>query len=202
MVPSKISENKKRSYRAFLKDMAEAMEKFFSEEVKGIVIAGPGEAKTWLENYLSDSVMKKIVDVVDASFEDEGIMERTEEIIEKREREKEEEEKEVKRLKKEILKNGLAVLGVEKTMEDVKNGMVEVLLLSKGLKIKGWKCERCQVFEMGSKKKCPYCDGKTTIVDVVEEVTEMAERMDTKIKFIHGDTFKNMGGMGGFLRYK
>jgi len=69
-----------------LKDMAEAMEKFFSEEVKGIVIAGPGEAKTWLENYLSDSVMKKIVDVVDASFEDEGIMERTEEIIEKERR--------------------------------------------------------------------------------------------------------------------
>ncbi len=191
---------RKGAIEHFLKDVAEAMEKIFSYEIKGIVIAGPGEAKIWLGNYLSHNIKEKIIDTMDASFEEEDIMERAEEMVEKEE--KEEEERELEKLKKEVLKNGLAVIGIKETMRDVKNGMVETLLLSKGLKIKGWKCEKCQVFEVGEKEKCPYCGGRTTVVDVMEEVAEVAEKMDTEIKFIENDAFKNMGGMGGFLRYK
>ena len=117
--------------------------------------------------------------------------------------EKETSERNVSRLRDEILRNGLAVYGLKETGKAVMNGQIELLLVSKGYKIRGWICEKCQAVDSGVKDGCPYCGSRTSEVDVIEEIIEFAERTDTKIEFV-GDNLilDELGGVGGLLRFK
>lgn len=162
-------------------------------------MAGPGEAKIWLKDYLSEDIKRKIVDIIDIEFS-YPIISRASEFI--KDDEKILKEKMLENFREEILKNGLAVHGLNETIKFLREGKIELLLISDGLKIKGWKCEKCQIFEPGYEEKCPYCHTKTTIVDIIEEMIELAEKMDTKIEFFDSNILKNLGGIGGFLRYK
>ena len=83
------------------------------------------------------------------------------------------------------------------------NGQIELLLVGKDHKVAGWICENCQAVDSGVKKECPYCGKRTSEVDVIEEIIEFAERMDTKIEFVDDNpTLDELGGIGGLLRYK
>jgi Peptide chain release factor 1 (eRF1) len=111
-------------------------------------------------------------------------------------------DKNVSKLNDEILRDGLAVYGLKETIDAVRNGQVELLLISKGLKVKGWICERCQAVEQGVKTKCPYCGSKTSEVDIMEEIIEFAKRTDTKIEFVEDNpVLDELGGVGGLLRF-
>ena len=117
-------------------------------------------------------------------------------------REKEQSSEAVQQLKEEILKDGLAVYGIKETLEAVRNGQVELLLIKKDFKPKGWICENCQAVDEGFQKTCPYCNGKTSEVDVLEEILEFAERTDAKIEFADDEELKDLGNVGGILRFK
>lgn len=115
-----------------------------------------------LKNILPPSVKSKVVDIIDMDFDEaEGrVVSITEEIVLKNE--KETSKKNVSRLKDEILKDGLVVYGLKETRDAARNGQMELLLVSKDYKIKGWICEKCQSVDTGAKKKCPYCGSKTS----------------------------------------
>ena len=68
--------------------------------------------------------------------------------------------KEIESMWKEILKDDLAVYGLEDTLKSVKNGQVELLIIEKDYKLRGWICENCQVVEEGTNNSCPYCGKK------------------------------------------
>ena len=118
------------------------------------------------------------------------------------EREQGESHKAVKQLKEEILKDGLAVIGLEETLKAVRNGQVELLIIEKDFKQRGWICENCQVVGEGNKKSCPYCGKKTSEVDVLEEILEFAERTDAEIEFTDDEEIANLGHVGAILRFK
>ena len=105
-------------------------------------------------------------------------------------------------LKQEILRDGLAVYGPEETLQAVKNGQVELLIIEKDFKLRGWLCENCQTVGRGKKLKCPYCDNKTSDVDVLEEILEFAERTDADIEFTDDEEIAKLGHIGAILRYK
>lgn len=192
----------------FLKEVAEDAEKLFSkDEVVNIVLAGPGNIKTMFKDYLSSNLKSKVVGVMDADFDvAEGeLVLKAEKMVLKDENEKS--EKNVAVLKEEILKDGLAVHGLKDTMGAVRNGEVELLLVNRDYRARGWICEKCQVFEPGtadcSSDKCPYCGGRTSEVDVIEEIIEFAERTDTRIEFLESNpTLELLGNIGGLLRFK
>ncbi|MCD6473297.1 MAG: hypothetical protein J7K47_00075 [Thermoplasmata archaeon] len=187
---------RKGEIKHFLKRVAEDVEKL---DVKYIILAGPGEAKKWLVEYLPKNVGERVISFIDAKFGGD-VVASSEKVIEE---EKSVERKElIQNLVNEILRNGLAVHGVRETIEATRNAQVEMLLIKKGFSIKGWKCEKCQIFDVGSIEKCPYCDSKTTSVDVIEELIELAERTDASIEFIDDDILSKLGGIAGFLRYK
>ncbi len=204
MSQARFQRLRKGAINHFLKDISDGIEKLFSEEnITKIVIAGPGNAKTMLKNILPNNIKFKIVDIINADFDESEniIVSKSEEIILKDE--KEISEKNVSRLKDEILKDGLAVYGLKETRDAVRNGQIELLLISKDYKIRGWICEKCQSVDTGAKKKCPYCGSKTSQVDVIEELIEFAERSDTKIEFVENNPVLNeLGGVGGILRFK
>jgi len=188
---------RKEEIKHFLKKVAEDMERL--KEARYIVLAGPGEAKKWLMDYLSNDIKNKVITTIDVDMEAKPLGLAREKIEEER---GEEIEEELHSLMNEILKNGLAIGGIGNTIKSLKNGEVDLLFIKKGLKIKGWKCEKCQAFGVGEQKKCPYCGGKTTEVDVIEEMVEEAEKMDTKVEFTDNEMISKLGGAAGFLRYK
>jgi peptide chain release factor subunit 1 len=188
----------------FMKEVSEEMVRLFSKDnVVKIVIAGPGEAKILLLDFLPNELKDEILDSIDVDFDEADVY-----LISKAEGavmkdEKETVSKNVIRLKEEILKHSLAVYCLEDLIEAVKNGHIELLLVSKGYNLQGWICEKCQLLDSGIKDKCPNCGGKVSEVDVIEEIIEFAERTDTKIEFVDDNPIlQELGGVGGLLRFK
>lgn len=106
------------------------------------------------------------------------------------------------RLKEEILKHSLAVYGLNEVIDMVKNGQIELLLVSRGHKLSGWICEKCQLFDSGIEDKCPNCSGKVAEVDVIEEIIDFAKRTGAKIEFVDDNPIlQDLGGVGGLLRF-
>jgi peptide chain release factor subunit 1 len=187
----------------FQKTVLEALGKFVvDEQITGIILAGPGEAKLQfkkeLPRMLADIVLTELDYPMDLPPQ-KLVETATDEVI-KREHEKS--AKAVETLRNEILKGGEAVYGIAETVKATREGRAELLILSKEMKVRGWICEHCQVVEVGKKDKCPYCNNKTSEVDVLEEILEFAERTGANIEFV-GDNplLEELGGVGALLRY-
>ena len=184
--------------KSFFKDVIELLEKRADDR---IVIAGPGTSKNKFIEMLPQALEEKIVDVVDISIEDENeLIKKSLQIVS--EKEQEQSKKAAEHLKSEILKDGLAVYGPKETLVAVKNGQVELLIIEKDHKIRGWICEHCQYVEEGVKTKCSYCGNKTSEVDLIEEILEFGERTDVEIEFTDDEIIRELGHVGGILRYK
>lgn len=183
---------------AFLSEVVEALQKRSDER---IIIGGPGTTKNQFIDILPKELKDKIVDVIDIGIEDEKkLLKKSFQIITKKEQRESHEA--VQHLKQEILKDGLAVYGLIETLEAVKNGQVELLILEKDYKSRGWICENCQVVEEGINKTCPYCGKNTSEVDVLEEILEFAKRTDANIEFTDDEEIANLGHIGAILRFK
>ena len=105
-------------------------------------------------------------------------------------------------LKEEILKEGLAVHGIDATKKAVKNGQAELLLVEKDYKPRGWVCEHCQITDEGIVTTCPNCGNRTSEVDIIEEIIVLAERTDTIVEFTANQEIKGLRHVAALLRYK
>lgn len=183
---------------AFLSEVIEALQKLADEK---IILAGPGQAKLQLKDMLPKNLSEKIIETIDIDVDDEKeLLKKSFNIVS--ENEKYESLEAVQHLKEEILKDGLAVYGVKETLDAVKNGQVELLIIQKDKKLAGWICEQCQVVGTNSKKHCPHCGKNISQVDVLEEILEFAERTDAKIEFTDSEDLADLGFIGAILRYK
>ena len=189
---------RKGAIHAFLTEVIEALEKIAD---KRIVLAGPGTSKLQFRDMLPKYLAERIVDVIDISIDDEKeLLKESVRLISEWEEKKSREA--VQQLKEEILKDGLVAYGAEETLQAVKNGQVELLIVEKDYKIKGWICENCQIVKEGSVKECPYCGGSVSEVDVIEEILEFAERTDADVEFTDDEEIADLGHIGAILRYK
>ena len=189
---------RKGAIKAFFKEVTEILEKRTDEQ---IVIAGPGTSKNKFIDELPQHIKEKIVDTIDISIDDENeLIKRSLQLVSDKETEKS--NVSVKQLKSEILKDGLGVYGINETLQAVKNGQVELLLIEKDYKPKGWICEHCQYVGEGTKNICPFCGKKVSEVDILEEILEFAERTDAEIEFTDNEEISDLGHIGGILRYK
>ena len=183
---------------AFLSEVVEALQERADER---IIVAGPGTTKNQFIDMLPKELKDKIVDIIDISIDDEKkLMKESIHLISEREQRKSSEA--VQQLKGEILKDGLAAYGLEETLKAVKNGQVEILIIEKDYKLRGWICENCQVVEEGVKESCPYCGKNTSEVDVLEEILEFAERTNAEIEFTDDEEISDLGHVGAILRFK
>jgi len=188
---------RKGAINAFLSEVIEALKK---KADKSIIIAGPGNTKIRFIEMLPKELKDSLVDVIDISINDEKrLLKESFNLITKKEQEKSIEA--VSQLKQEILKNGLAVYGINETLDVARNGRVDLLIIEKGYKSRGWICENCQVVEEGKNKTCPYCNNKTSEVDVIEEILEFAERTNASVEFTDSEEIANLGHIGAILRF-
>jgi len=183
---------------SFFTEVVEELEKRADDQ---IIVAGPGTAKNKFIEMLPQHLNEKVIDLIDIDISDENKLLK-ESIHLMSEKEQRESSEAVKHLKQEILKDGLAVYGPMETLEAVQNGQVELLIIEKDYKLPGWICENCQAVREGTADKCPYCNNNTSKVDVIEEILEFAERTDAEIEFTDDEEIKDLGHVGGILRYK
>ena len=168
---------------SFLKNVAELAEKYFLEEepnLKGIIVSGPGPIKEKLvREFFGEELKRKVVGIVDTSYtEEEGLKETIEkgrELLKETELARE----------RELLKNffqhlakgdDMVVYGEEDTVRAIELGAVELCLISKGCR------NRDKLEALCKEKKVDY--------EVISE------------EFDEGIQFKNLGGVGGILRFR
>ncbi len=198
MSQARFQRLRKGAIHAFFSEVEEALEKIADKQ---IVLAGPGQAKLQFQDMLSKHLAERIVEVIDISIDDEKEMLKVSiHLISELEERKS--KGAVQQLKEEILKDGLAAYGFDDTLNAVKNGQVELLIIEKDYKLKGYLCEHCQLLKAGAIKNCPNCGSVTSEVDVIEEILEFAERTDAEIEFTDDEEIHNLGHVGAILRYK
>lgn len=189
---------RKGAIHEFLSEVIEALQKRADER---IIIAGPGQAKLQLKSMLPKNLEDHLVETIDVNIDDEKeLLKESIHLVSEKEKQKSHEA--VQRLKQEILKDGLAAYGIEETMDAVKNGQVELLIIEKDCKLPGWICEHCQLVKQGTNETCPYCGKKTSKVDILEEILEFAERTDAEIEFTDDEEIAKLGHIGAILRFK
>ncbi|MGB9959672.1 MAG: peptide chain release factor aRF-1 [Candidatus Bathyarchaeales archaeon] len=183
------------------------------ENLKGIIIGGPGPTKYDFEkgDYLNYQLKEKVLDVVDTAYVDEQgvkeIMDKAPEIM-KRTRYIEE-----KQIMQQFLyeighDTGLATYGEEEVRKALEAGAVKTLLLSEGLDITRVKikCTACGYeeqqtiktpmlasFEQGLLgKPCPNCKapslGIAETQELIENFAQIAEYTNTDVEVISTET--------------
>ena len=189
---------RKGAIYAFFSEVEEALKKRLDER---IILAGPGQAKLQFREMLPINLKDNVVDIVNIDIDDEvELVKKSKQIISEKEKLKSQEN--VKLLKAEILKDGLAAYGIQETLDAVRNGQVELLLLEREYKPRGWICENCQIAKEGVQRICPCCGKETSEVDIIEEMLEFAARTDADVEFTDDTELANLGHAAAILRFK
>ncbi|MCW3980537.1 MAG: peptide chain release factor aRF-1 [Candidatus Bathyarchaeota archaeon] len=192
-------------------------------ELKGVIIGGPGPTKDKFAkgNYLHHEIKKKVIGIKDIGYTGEyGLQElvkRAEDLMENASIVKERELME--KFFSELQKGGKVVYGFKQVNKALETGAVDILLISEGFdwvhaKLKCSKCDSVVERDLAKDKiETQYCDECKKQLEVEEtkelmdEMVERAKSVGTRVEFIsvetrEGSQFKELGGIGAFLRYK
>lgn len=183
------------------------------ENLKGIILAGPGPTKDDFEKgeYLNYQLKNKILDVIDTAYvEEQGVKEVVEKAPEVMRKVRYIEERKIMQqfLYEVGHDTGKITYGEEEVRRALESGAVNILLLSEGLEMTRVtvKCSACgyqeqhtvknktmQEFEQSlAGKACPKCGatslGITDKEDVVDDFARLAEYTNTQVEIISTET--------------
>jgi peptide chain release factor subunit 1 len=187
---------------AFVDEVIEDLDRLDDlDTLRGLVIAGPGEAKTLFMDALPPRYAKMVLGTVDTGMD----VRRTELLAHAehlaRADEVSDEELAVEALRRAVFKDELGVIGMEGTRSALARGRVAMLVLEDDLDLRGWTCETCKAFAEGP-GRCPRCGGNLSAADLVNELVEMAQRTDAEVQHVKASAFlDSVGGVGAVLRY-
>ncbi|MEZ5334245.1 MAG: Vms1/Ankzf1 family peptidyl-tRNA hydrolase [Methanolobus sp.] len=196
---------RKGAIKSFLSEVAESVQGTCNQlQTKGFVLAGPGEAKQQLMEMLPQEIQHKILGVIDVPIDisRDELVEAGDVVLQ--ESEDSESRHAAEELKTALLKGGLAVHGIDDVKAALEQARVNTLIILKDSSVPGWLCERCQNLQANTNppKECNRCGGPTSIVDVVEELYEMAQRTGAEVEFVEKEDFLDSEDVvGALLRY-
>nr|WP_321496974.1 Vms1/Ankzf1 family peptidyl-tRNA hydrolase [uncultured Methanolobus sp.] len=196
---------RKGAIKSFLSEVAENVQDTCGKlQTKGLIIAGPGEAKQQLMEMLSQEIQHKVLGVIDVPIDisRDELVEAGDNVLQ--ESEHSESRHVAEELKSALLKGGLAVHGVDEVKSALEQARVNTLIILKDSSVPGWLCERCQNLQANANapKECDRCGGPTSVVNVIEELYEIAQRTDAKVEFVEKEEFLESNDIvGALLRY-
>jgi peptide chain release factor subunit 1 len=117
-----------------------------------------------------------------------------------------------------VSNNALAVYGYEKTREALSKNQASTLIINDELEVNRitYKCSACnqviERMEIGEHRETRHDDGGTLNIvekkDAIEELIEMADKNDTEVMFVSGESplgkefLMGFRGIAAILRYK
>ena len=210
------------SIELYYKRVGEAMDRYFVNTVKGVIVGGPGPTK---DNFVKMSPFNyqiKLLGVVDTGYTDEygirEVMAKSGDIISEQDAIKE--RVIIERFIKEVVSGGLATYGENEVRHALETKQASTLLVSEGVTYKRAKLVDTTTgdveyittkspFDLQEKIKAI---GGTVRVEsetpLVDDLIELAERQGIEIKVISPDTAEgaqflgSFYGIGAFLRYR
>ena len=169
-------------------------------KMRGLVVAGPGEAKDQLIGMMPHALKDKVIGTMDISMEasSKDLVERGQDLA--HEDELSREKVLAEKLKEAVLRGHPAAYGLAKVGIALKDGRVDCLLIGEGFTLPGMICTSCHHIESEG-TKCTTCGGETAALSL-ESLYELAERMGTEVVFVEDDPFlESLGNIGAILRY-
>jgi peptide chain release factor subunit 1 len=206
-------------------------EKDFFERFQGLLIGGPSPTKEEFNEggYLHHEVQKRVLGLFDVAYTNEsGLAELVDNAQDALKGVEVVKEKEVmEHFLKELVKDdGVAAYGEESVRKNLEHGAVDTLILSDRLRESRLKitCGNCGYGEEKTVKtepgkttkdidlgNCPKCSSPLFIedeVDIIEEMTSLADQSGTKVEIISDDfeegsmLYSAFGGIAAILRYR
>ncbi len=191
-------------------------------ELKGVLIGGPGSTKEFFfkKGYLQYQIQEKVIDLYDVGYTNEyglkELVDKASETLDQLEISKE--KKVIERLLLEIKKgSGLGAYGDREVTKALKEGRVDTLIVSKGLRKLRFKyrCETdgTELTEVAKEQQdhnCPKCGNPMILaekVDLIEQYIEMGQKSDSRIELVSDESDEGklllnaFGGIGAILRY-
>ncbi|MCS7130916.1 MAG: peptide chain release factor aRF-1 [Archaeoglobaceae archaeon] len=194
------------------------------DKLVGILIGGPSPTKDefYQGEYLHHELQRKVLGLFDVGYTSESglyeLVDKAKDVLSEVDLVRE--KNLMSRFLYEISRDGLAVYGEEEIRRYLELGAVDILLISEDLRLERvrYRCGTCggeKVVTLKDKavsKQICEKDGvemeEVERIDVVLELSEIAERMNTKVEFLSTETeegevlLKAFGGIAGILRYK
>ncbi len=208
----------------YFKEVANVASEIFmkQKELKGIIIGGPGPIKDQFVKgeFLNYQLTPKVIGVKDIGYTGdhgfEELVQRSEDLL--KEAAVMKERQLIQRFFTEIQKGGNVVYGYTQTIEAINMGVIDTLLVSEEfdwVRVK-LKCDNTHETEKDlpeneiERQICEVCGQVLKVEDkdyLGELLSEKAQNFGTTVEIISTDTqegvqFKQLGGIGGFLRYK
>ena len=211
----------------FLNEIGDvANEILLKQEIKGLIIGGPGPVKEKFAKgkYLNYMIANKLLGVKDTGYTGDfglrELVERAEDLL--KDSVIAREKAVMNRFFTELEKNGPVTYGLNEVKQAIESGAVDTLLISEGF---DWVRVRfaCQcgaeetkdlkrsVFQAKKEQKCGKCGGwmkpSGEEMDLMDLIMEAAEKTGAKVEIIsletpEGGQFKELGGIAAMLRYK
>jgi peptide subunit release factor 1 (eRF1) len=96
-----------------------------------------------------------------------------------------------------------AVVGLQKTLDAIREGRVQTLVFCDGYRDPGKRCTSCKYVTVTPVEICPYCGAKMEeIEDAVELAVQNVMRADGEVEVLNPDQLLDgFGKIGAILRY-
>ncbi|MCS7143659.1 MAG: peptide chain release factor aRF-1 [Archaeoglobaceae archaeon] len=196
----------------------------YKDKLVGILIGGPSPTKDefYQGEYMHYELQRKVLGLFDVGYTDESglyeLVEKAKDLLSEVDLVKE--KALMNRFLYEISRDGLAVYGEDEIRKFLELGAVDILLVSEELRYERvrYRCPSCgrellmTLRDKSSSRQICEREGlemeEIERVDVVLELSEIAERMNTKVEFLSTETeegevlLKAFGGIAGILRFK
>jgi peptide chain release factor subunit 1 len=191
------------------KEVAQQLiELFDSGKWKRIVLIGQDRIVANFKTFLPERARQHMVDAFSVDFAEEKskvVLHAFERLLNK---EKEEVVAQIQGIAEKALKQGMATLGLNGTLEALNKGQVYTLYLLTSFSPRGEKCLQCGSFNAihpsgNLSVPCPLCKGETKSVDLGEEMMRLTLRQDGEVKWAEENLIlKENDGVGAALRFR
>ena len=108
------------------------------------------------------------------------------------------------RIRREYLRSGLGVVGIENVLTAVIEGRVDKMIVCRDFNHTGYRCRECNTLFIEPIEVCTTCNSTSLYeVDAVNELVELVVQQSGETDFVDSiDTLVESGSIGALLRYK
>jgi peptide chain release factor subunit 1 len=168
-----------------------------------LILSGHDDIVAGFRHWLPPSVHAQVLETVSLDMHDDRhhLLEVAQDVLQRHEHE--EEQATVQLLVNRAGHGGLAVLGLQATVDAVNTARVHKLVMQKALHRAGWRCRTCGALAAETHLACVQCGGEVTTVELGEAMVQAVLQADGLIELIASDPrLAAYEGVGALLRYQ